>query len=1175
MKIVKKLSLIFSIGIILFLSLFQTPMLYLTTIDGGGGPSYVIVNGYVKNYFGGAGIANVGVSLSGTGGNSAITSSTGEYSTFVYASNWFTVSASLSGWLTTNNNIRFYSGSNTPINGPTFYITNEFYLSGTILNVDSGSQLTNVPVTISVYKWINASSQFSFVNSTTTNTGSYNIGVPSSQGDVNTYNVSLSFPSGYLIGKGYSSSYQISNNPGFYTQNFYLTNMVHVSGYVQDTSIYQNPVSGADIKILTNSSQLLEDTTSNVDGSYSLVVSSNQNQNSIYMINVTDGNNANSIFYVNASVGYYNQNLSIDIMVGYYQFENDLLDSGSNHLNSVYSQNIQYQPGIFNQMANFQANSMIILPDSSLFKSNIGTISAWVNTTTGGVIFSGALNTTNNYYLNLMIENGMMVFESNNGQAINKVSSDVNTIQNGKWHLLVWQTNGTEWTGYVDGQQVNLTVQSGVNSGQWFGALPNSNTFSIGFENGLTNSGFYQGNLDELKVFNDNEIIDNLLKLPSPVPQELLNYNASLKTGPIDIATDHNNINQSPFYFEITLISCLNTNVGVNVPFEISYIDPNSSEEITLSGTMNNSYRNIPVADYITDFNVTILPNNYVDSFSFSSYVDPQNEIANILNNFGPSTNTQTTNLETLMMEEFITHSSYFTYNSINETYTMNSNYMNLTWAYHYSYSNGVDDPHFGMGLVGYVVGSYAGYVQAPNHNDTAYYYALLNQNPVVFNQSEIESGQFGSETIPVTKFWIGNNPYAYPGGTSPYYNTTPFYLSKTDFLKLWINMLIPTWYTNETPSNPGNMNYLDDLVNTVIIQAQSVHYNKIGDYVQGTISQMCTLVCWMIKAAINLVFGSSSTDTGPGNQYTPGDPSSPASPTSPDFPPTEPWVFTSIFHNANFTSLFTTVDQFVNLILEGAVANYFNTLKQNTLNYVQQFFTSSTDPNVIMESLGTVFSESLNYINENPNQRSLFNKIISIITTSALATNLGIILSNIVKKAEGSRNSELTIEEAGAPGLPVITAPVYPQAYFSDPYTIEVTPTVMYGAIIARFSLFLLNWNPIELINLIHDSGGNFVSEIWGEVMASVYLVDTGNLPLPIEKILPFVPAIPDYYIPSLDVFFEAKGYALSSTEAITTALTKAFSQIIDFSIGLDYGGISCYTMEDNKLIVMWLVTG
>ena len=79
-------------------------------------------------------------------------------------------------------------------------------------------------------------------------------------------------------------------------------------------------------------------------------------------------------------------------------------------------------------------------------------------------------------------------------------------------------------------------------------------------------------------------------------------------------------------------------------------------------------------------------------------------------------------------------------------------------------------------------------------------------------------------------------------------------------------------------------------------------------------------------------------------------------SPSDPEFLPTEPYYFASVFHNGTFTTLFTSVERFVNLILNIGLSYYFNILEQNTLNYVQQIFTSSTDPNVIMDSLGTVF---------------------------------------------------------------------------------------------------------------------------------------------------------------------------------------------------------------------------
>ena len=124
----------------------------------------------------------------------------------------------------------------------------------------------------------------------------------------------------------------------------------------------------------------------------------------------------------------------------------------------------------------------------------------------------------------------------------------------------------------------------------------------------------------------------------------------------------------------------------------------------------------------------------------------------------------------------------------------------------------------------------------------------------------------------------------------------------------------------------------------------------------------------------------------------------------------------------------------------------------------------------------------------------------------------------------------------------------------------------------------------------LITINGKNLESTMWGEVMASLYIIIQGRTPIPIDKspipqsVFNFIPllgkmtrGVPDYFVFStpFNFFYEAKG--TFSPDLIDSQLKTAYGQAASMSgrfLGLLQNvGISCFDLTNNILYVMFLV--
>lgn len=144
------------------------------------------------------------------------------------------------------------------------------------------------------------------------------------------------------------------------------------------------------------------------------------------------------------------------------------------------------------------SNDLVYCGVSADLKTNIGTVEAWVKSTVNSkVVFSSGHGANDLLYLMLMAKSDGVYFYRSGTQRGG--TTGVNAVD-GKWHHLVWQSNGSKWIGYIDGIEYNITMDAGSNDGVWFSDIA-TNNFAIGVLYRPSKYGWFNGEIDSVRVY--------------------------------------------------------------------------------------------------------------------------------------------------------------------------------------------------------------------------------------------------------------------------------------------------------------------------------------------------------------------------------------------------------------------------------------------------------------------------------------------------------------------------------------------------------------------------------------------------------------------------------------------------------------------------------------------------
>lgn len=207
-----------------------------------------------------------------------------------------------------------------------------------------------------------------------------------------------------------------------------------------------------------------------------------------------------------------NKNLSFSLDNGleaYWSFndqDNPGYDDSGNYHQGIVNGATWTLDGIKKGAMSFNGNGYISLPDFTSSDSQ-GTMVAWVKQSlpTGktGLIYAEGYSSDNKPYIGLGFDGGQLFFARDvyglNSNYQGKVDVGAN---NGEWHFVAFLSDGSTNHFYFDGHEVSLTWQDGnVPQGIWFNGQY-TDTNSIGGCNRPDHWGFFDGTIDEVRIYN-------------------------------------------------------------------------------------------------------------------------------------------------------------------------------------------------------------------------------------------------------------------------------------------------------------------------------------------------------------------------------------------------------------------------------------------------------------------------------------------------------------------------------------------------------------------------------------------------------------------------------------------------------------------------------------------------
>jgi len=196
-------------------------------------------------------------------------------------------------------------------------------------------------------------------------------------------------------------------------------------------------------------------------------------------------------------------NIRPENLVGLWHLNGDANDSSGNENHGNWSGTEEYENGLWNtDSGNFNGSSYIN-KDVSNFEgtSYVGTISMWIKTTNSWSVFFGSYDVavSNKFLLFSLYEGKPRIYSS---YGVNDQVYGSTNIADGEWHHVVFLSNNTSYSIYVDGKLEVLTVYTGSNSGTWFGDLSNRDNIVFGARKKNTIDSYYTGKIEELSVWN-------------------------------------------------------------------------------------------------------------------------------------------------------------------------------------------------------------------------------------------------------------------------------------------------------------------------------------------------------------------------------------------------------------------------------------------------------------------------------------------------------------------------------------------------------------------------------------------------------------------------------------------------------------------------------------------------
>ena len=178
------------------------------------------------------------------------------------------------------------------------------------------------------------------------------------------------------------------------------------------------------------------------------------------------------------------------------------------------------------------------LPSVVTPSATSGTISAWVKTSSSsfGPIFNVSSNASGDtgYWTGFQFSGafpGKLEFGHRPSGGNYILYTSASTYNDGNWHHVMVTSNGVSYRLFIDGSEDTSATASGTNNssvaGGWIGDMTVKNSCNIGAQrrNADSNNGYFNGNLDEVAVWDSDRSSDISTIYNSGTPGNLLPLN--------------------------------------------------------------------------------------------------------------------------------------------------------------------------------------------------------------------------------------------------------------------------------------------------------------------------------------------------------------------------------------------------------------------------------------------------------------------------------------------------------------------------------------------------------------------------------------------------------------------------------------------------------------------------
>jgi len=300
---------------------------------------------------------------------------------------------------------------------------------------------------------------------------------------------------------------------------------------------------------------------------------------------------------VNAGQDYSSLN---DSLVNYWTLD----DTGSVAYDSLYIDNLTVNAGVVVNQTGVINNSYFFDGTNDVKKAisgyrnsdNVGSITAWINLSADGPVFSSTDEGVSTRYLAMFVNSGELKLSASTGAGAGRVIDTIrNDLNDSQWHHVAITSNGTKYFHYIDGNLESVNVIAGSNDGIWFDDIALKDNILIGGFRRSSGNSYATGYIDEVGVWNKTLTSDEILLLYNGSDGTPLTYENFTDQSETPTELNHTSINYRDFKIQDQVFDS-DTYIPVgNFTFNLT-----TADALFVRSTMNVKKQTLPQSSLVT-----------------------------------------------------------------------------------------------------------------------------------------------------------------------------------------------------------------------------------------------------------------------------------------------------------------------------------------------------------------------------------------------------------------------------------------------------------------------------------------------------------------------------------------------------------------------------------------------